>query len=128
MPLYSYECLDCGAHLEILHAVGKTKSTCGLDCRRTGEGAFGQGAVRVQVSAANVSTGQPSFAEVQREALRQKALRKLGGPLTEADLNKLRDKGVAVYRKDGKDGWAHTGGGKNGEAPARIKPPREEDP
>lgn len=126
MPLYAYTCLDCGAELEILHGVGKTKTKCGLDCRRQGEGAFGGGAVQQQVSAANVSTGQPSIADVKREALRQRGLRKLGGELTEADLNKLRDKGLAVYRKDGKDGWAADGGG-NGKVPDRLNPVREKD-
>ncbi len=142
MPLYNYECTTCGAQLEILHGVGKTKSSCGLDCQRRDAGAFGQGTVQVVLAAANVATSNrgrkqredlaaaaaggtlPSFGDVKREALRQKALRHLGGELTERDLDKLRDKGVTVYRKDGKDSWAKTGGGPDtAKAPAKLTKP-----
>lgn len=141
MPLYNYECTTCGAELEILHGVGKTKTSCGLDCQRRDAGAFGRGRVRVVLSAANVATSSrgarqreelaaamktgtlPSFGDVKREALRQKGLRHLGGELTERDMDKLRDKGVAVYRKDGKDGWAKTGGADVPNAPTKLTKP-----
>ncbi len=132
MPLYTYLCETCGAELEILHGLGKTKTSCGLDCKRRDAGPFGKGTITLQLSAANVASPatEASFADVKREALRQKALRKLGGELTERDLDKLRDKGIAVYRKDGKDGWSNTGGGRNGKngrsAPAQIKKPKDD--
>lgn len=133
MPLYSYRCEDCGASLDILHAVGKTKEACGLDCRLQGEGTFGKGRVRQLLDAANVATRaksgdaamQDSFADVRREALRQKGLRKLGGELSEGDLDKLRDKGLTVYRKDGAASWSRDGGDEA--APATIRPGNTDD-
>ncbi len=122
VPLYEYTCQDCGADLEILHAVGKPRTCCGLDCRLQGPGAFGKGEVRQRLSTPNLSTGatRPSLAEVGREALRQKGLRKLGGELTEKDLDKLRDKGVAVYRRESQGRWDRTGG--DDRAPTRLEP------
>jgi hypothetical protein len=140
MPLYTYQCTTCGADLEILHRVGRTRARCGLDCQRRDAGAFGRGEVQLVLAAANVATAsrglRPGAAlaaaaasgtlgqggDPAREALRQRALSHLGGDLTEGDLNRLRDKGVAVYRKDGRDGWSHTGGG-SGDAPKRLKKP-----
>lgn len=115
MPLYTYVCCDCGERLEILHRAGEERTTCGLDCRRQGPGAFGEGRVRKVVAAANISSGRPelssaSVGDLHREALRRKGLRKLGGELTERDLDRLRDKGIAVFRKDGGQRWAKDGG------------------
>lgn len=115
MPLYTYVCDDCGERLEILHAKDKNRSSCGLDCRRQGPGAFGAGRVRRVVAAANISSGKPalneeSIGDLHREALRRKGLRKLGGELTERDLDRLRDKGVAVYRKESGRRWTKDGG------------------
>jgi len=115
VPLYTYVCEDCGQRLEILHPKGRDRSTCGLDCRRQGPGAFGKGRVRRVVSAVNISSGRPaldqaSIGDLHREALRRKGLKMLGGELTEQDLDRLRDKGIAVYRKDGDRTWAKDGG------------------
>ena len=133
MPLYSYLCGDCGAALEILHKIGATKKHCGLDCKLQGAGAFGQGNVTQQIDAANVGTrpkGDPmqqvsaALAGNTREALRQRGLERLGGTLSDGDLDTLRDKGLTVYRKDGKQSWAKDGG--DHAAPDTIKPGRGE--
>jgi hypothetical protein len=133
VPLYSYLCDDCGAALEILHGIGKTQQFCRLDCRLQGAGSFGKGRVSQQLDAANLAIGATSagqeeasaaLAQHGREALRQKGLQKLGGTLSEGDLDRLRDKGVAVYRKDGKQSWAKDGG--PSEAPPSIKPDGDE--
>ena len=87
MPLYTYNCDDCGASLEILHAVGQPKETCGLDCQLQGAGSFGKGRVVQQLESANVQIGkkaarskpQQAFSGFDREALRQEGLRRLGG-------------------------------------------------
>ena len=121
MPLYSYQCQDCGASLEILHGRGKKPDTCGLDCPLQGPGSFGKGKVVQLLDAANINPTQKSLSvssksladsisNVHREALRQKGLRKLGGELTERDLDKLRDGGVTVYRRDGAQTWGKDGG------------------
>jgi len=129
VPLYTYLCDDCGASLEVLHGIGKTKELCGLDCRLQGAGAFGKGRIIQQLDAANVaakpkslrpSALSESFADVRREALRQKGLRKLGGELSERDLDTLRDKGLTVYRKDGHQNWSKDGGDES--APTTINP------
>ncbi len=130
MPLYSYDCEDCGAVLEILHAVGRGPQLCGLDCQLKGEGSFGRGRVKQALSAANVSLskGAPSpsqtsdtagSAELAREAMRQEALSRMGGELTEADLGKLRDSGMTVYRRSGKQRWEKDGGASD--APREIR-------
>jgi hypothetical protein len=128
MPLNEFICEDCGQRIERLHKVGKLPGTCGLDCRRIGVGSFGKGQLRPVMAAPKVVTTRksppgklPSFGEVHREAMRQKGLRKLGGELTERDLDKLRDKGLTVYRKDGREGWARDGG--DDAAPASIQDP-----
>lgn len=129
MPLYSYLCADCGAVLEILHKMGATKDLCGLDCQLQGAGTFGKGKVSQQVDAANLATRGKGSSNAQvsaalannsREELRRRGLEKLGGTLSEGDLNSLRDKGITVYRKDGKQTWSKDGGDKA--APDRIKP------
>ena len=129
MPLYSYLCDDCGAALEILHKIGAPKERCGLDCRLQGAGSFSRGKVTQQLDAANVSTRPKGDAMQQvsaalagntREALRQRGLEKLGGTLSDGDLDTLRDKGLTVYRKDGKQSWAKDGGDQA--APETIKP------
>ena len=115
MPLYTYVCDDCGERLEILHATGQSRTTCGLDCQRKGPGAFGAGEVRKVVTAVHLSSGTPqldsaSIGDLHREALRRKGLRRLGGELTEGDLDRLRDKGVSVFRRDGNQRWGKDGG------------------
>jgi predicted nucleic acid-binding Zn ribbon protein len=129
MPLYSYLCADCGAALEILHKVGATKERCGLDCQLQGAGAFGKGKVSQQIDAANVASRPKGSGNAQvsaagannsQEELRRRGLEKLGGTLSERDLNSLRDKGITVYRKDGEQSWSKDGGDKA--APNRIKP------
>jgi hypothetical protein len=134
VPLYQYICDDCGALLDILHAADRPRERCGLDCRRQGEGAFGQGSVTRVPTAPNLATkskgldskdpaalldAMASIGDVHREALRQKALRKLGGELTEKDLDRLRDKGVGVYRKDGAGRMGLDG--RNGSLPKVLK-------
>ncbi len=125
MPLYSYSCTDCGADLEILHRIGSDRQRCGLDCRRQGEGSFGQGAVVRVRQAPNLSTGSRgkeagAGSETPREAMRREALRRVGGGVTEADLEKLQNRGIAVYRRQGEQKWAREGG--PSEAPATIEP------
>ena len=128
MPLYTYRCEDCDASLEILHAVGKTRATCGLDCRLQGPGTFGAGRIVQGIDAANVATRSKAadgtspnaFADMRREALRHKALQRLGNEISEGELNTLRDKGITVYRKDGEQSWAKDGG--DAQAPERIRP------
>ena len=128
MPLNEFVCEDCGARIERLHRVGESPGSCGLDCRRQGEGSFGKGRLRPVLAAPRIVTSRktgagpmPSIGEVHREAMRQKGLRKLGGELTERDLDKLRDGGLTVYRKDGRDGWSKDGGDEV--APASIARP-----
>jgi hypothetical protein len=103
VPLYTYVCDDCGERLEILHATGQSRTTCGLDCQRK------------VVTAVHLSSGTPqldsaSIGDLHREALRRKGLRRLGGELTEGDLDRLRDKGVSVFRRDGNQRWGKDGG------------------
>jgi hypothetical protein len=130
MPLYSYDCEDCGAVLEILHPVSRGPQLCGLDCQLRGEGSFGRGRVKQALSAANVSLSRgarsPSPAsdtagsgELDREAMRKEALSRMGGELTEADMNKLRDSGMTVYRRSGKQRWEKDGGASD--APREIR-------
>lgn len=128
MPLNEFLCEDCGARIERLHRVGALPGTCGLDCQRQGEGAFGKGTLRPVLAAPRIVTGRkaasgplPPISEVHREAMRQKGLRRLGGEVTERDLDTLRDKGLTVYRKDGRDGWSRDGG--DDQAPASIQRP-----
>lgn len=131
MPLNEFVCEDCGARIERLHPVGKAPTKCGLDCRRQGEGSFGSGTLRLVVAAPAIVTGSksgapaalPSIGQVHREAMRKKGLRRLGGELTEGDLDKLRDKGLTVYRKDGKRAWSKDGG--DDAAPSEIKGPTD---
>ena len=133
MPLYTYNCDDCGASLEILHGVGQPRETCGLDCQLQGAGSFGKGRVVQQLESAHVQIGkkgarskpQQAFSGFDREALRQEGLRRLGGELTEANLDTLRDKGINVYRKESGNSWSKTGGDEH--APATIRRPDGED-
>jgi len=124
MPLYSYLCADCGEELELLHGMTESRSSCGLDCKRRDSGAFGKGSVRRLVTAANLGrTGKGgdvsaeqlirdtmSMNPTQREALRDAARARMGGGLTEGDLDKLRDGGMAVYRNQGDGTMKRTGG------------------
>lgn len=124
VPLYSYVCLDCGAELEVLHRAGQERKTCGLDCRRKGPGAFGRG--RVARSLAAPSVAAPGGREIRgvvadvRELMRQEGLRRLGGELTERDLDRLRDKGIGVFRRDGAGRWTSDGGAPS--LPERLEP------
>ena len=131
MPLYSYDCADCGAGLEILHALGKAPTRCGLDCQRKGGGSFGSGRLSQQISAPNLQLstrktapaqgGDPAQSPaIQAEARRQEALSRLGGEVTEGELDKLRDSGMTVYRRSGEQRWEKDGGAV--EAPAEISP------
>lgn len=132
MPLYTYECQDCGEQLEVLHAIGKARERCGLDCRRKGGGSFGSGRVEPKISAPNlklsasrtagVLPGQDSDTSpaLKAEALRQEALRRIGGEVTERELDKLRDSGMTVYRRSGEQRWEKDGGAI--EAPPEISP------
>lgn len=136
MPLYTYECQDCGEQLEILHPIGKALERCGLDCQRKGGGSFGSGRVQPKISAPNLqfsgsrsSAGLPDEGSelspaLKAEALRQEALRRMGGEVTENELDKLRDSGMTVYRRSGEQRWQKDGGAV--EAPAEINPPQDE--
>lgn len=132
MPLNEFLCQDCGARIEKLHPVGKPPRTCGLDCRRQGAGSFGGGVLKPVLAAPSLITatrgdreprGTPDIGDVHREAMRKKALRRLGNELTEGDLDKLRDGGMTVYRKDGHRRWTKDGG--DTMAPGSIKGPQD---
>jgi hypothetical protein len=132
MPLYTYECQDCGEQLEVLHAIGKARERCGLDCKRKGGGSFGSGRVQPRLTAPNLklsasrsASGLPdedsdASPALKAEALRQEALRRMGGEVTEKELDKLRDSGMTVYRRSGEQRWEKDGGAI--EAPSEIKP------
>jgi len=136
MPLYTYDCEDCGAVLEILHGVGRVRERCGLDCQLKGQGSFGQGMVKQALSApnlslpSNTSRGASSReedalpAELRHEAMRREALSRMGGEVTEKELDKLRDSGMTVYRRSGSRRWEKDGG--DGEAPREIRGPEED--
>jgi len=138
MPLYSYQCEDCGAALEILHAIGKTPERCGLDCQRKGGGSFGNGRIQQCLSAPNLklssdaAESRSSAAEadlsplLKAEAMRQEALQRMGGEVTERELDKLRDSGMTVYRRSGDQRWEKESGAT--EAPSEINPSGSEDP
>jgi predicted nucleic acid-binding Zn ribbon protein len=137
MPLYSYECEDCGAALEILHAIGKAPERCGLDCQRKGDGSFGSGRIQQRLSAPNLKLSgsgvdlSHSGAEsetspfLRAEAIRQEALQRMGGEVTERELDKLRDSGMTVYRRSGDQRWEKESGAT--EAPTEINPSGSED-
>jgi len=137
MPLYTYDCEDCGAVLEILHPVGRVRERCGLDCQLKGQGSFGQGMVKQALSAPNLSLssnssgGAPSQeeaalpAELRLEAMRREALSRVGGEVTESELDKLRDSGMTVYRRSGSRRWEKDGSGSEG--PREIRGPEEEE-
>lgn len=124
MPLYTYQCADCGEELELLHGMSESRSSCGLNCRRRDAGAFGKGSIHRVVTAANLGrmskTGSVSAEQLlrdsmslaghEREALRAKARERVGGELTERDLDKLRDGGMGVYRNQGDGTMKRTGG------------------
>jgi len=133
MPLYLYRCEDCGARLEILHPVARGPERCGLDCQLKNEGSFGRGRVVQQLSAAHLSTSAhrgngPGTqeetalpAQLRHEAMRREALSRMGGEVTEAELDKLRDSGMTVYRKRGSQHWEKDGGSSS--APREIHGP-----
>ncbi len=137
MPLYSYECEDCGASLEILHAIGKAPERCGLDCQRKGGGSFGRGRIQQCLSAPNLklsgSGTQPGHSDTESElspflkaeAIRQEALQRMGGEVTERELDKLRDSGMTIYRRSGEQRWEKESGA--AEAPSEVSPSRTED-
>ena len=136
MPLYSYNCEDCGAVFEILHPVGRVPERCGLDCQLKGQGSFGRGRVKQVVSAPNLNlrprsgngkkdTGEAALSpELRHEAMRQEALSRMGGEVTEAELDKLRDSGMTVYRKSSSQHWEKDGGDE--QAPKEIRGPSED--
>ncbi len=131
MPVYAYACDTCGAELEILHAMSATRTTCGLACKRRDAGAFGEGTVRRVVTAANVVANRalPTSAErpsatVPPEALRAKALERLGGEkITEEEIAKAKKGGLTVYRNAGAGTFVRDGGDKS--LPKRIRKPKE---
>ena len=60
-----------------------------------------------------------SVGNEQRGALRERALRQLGDTLSEGELDKLRDRGMTVYRKETDRTWHKDGGDPS--APERIQ-------
>jgi hypothetical protein len=132
VPVYAYVCDTCGADLEILHAMGKDKASCGLACKRRDAGAFGKGTVHRVVTAANVvarrafPTGSDtrSTPTVPPEELRTKALERLGDKVTEKDLERARKGGLTVYRNSGAGTFVRDGGDKS--LPKRIHKPKED--
>ncbi len=131
MPLYSYACETCGAHLDILHGVRVLRDTCGLACKRRDAGPFGKGRVRRVLTAANVvaSRSVPA-ADTQAsptappEDLRAKALERLGGDrVTEAEIEKAKKGGLTVYRNTGAGTFVRDGG--DSSLPKRIRKPED---
>ncbi len=126
MPLYTYRCDTCGETLEILHRMDALRIRCGLDCKIRGSGAFGQGEVTRLVEVPNLSSAPKTVGpsrEVRRaEARRQAALARMGGPVTEAELDKVRDAGLTVYRKESEGTWGRDGSGAAG-SPEHIHKP-----
>jgi predicted nucleic acid-binding Zn ribbon protein len=137
MPLYSYQCEDCGAGLEILHAIGKAPERCGLDCQRKGGGSFGSGRIQQRLSAPNLKLSNSGVEPGHRseeaelspllkaEAMRQEALQRMGGEVTERELDKLRDSGMTIYRRRGEQRWEKESGA--AEAPSEVIPSQSED-
>ncbi|MBJ93284.1 MAG: hypothetical protein CMP23_02280 [Rickettsiales bacterium] len=136
MPIYNYQCLDCQADLEILHPIGESPQRCGIDCQRRGGGSFGSGNIRPYLNAPNLKLSRTTNSELksqrrdaaspllEAQAMRAEALRRMGGDITERELDKLRDAGMTVYRKSGDQHWEKDGGAQ--EAPAEIKPKDKE--
>ena len=126
MPLYTYRCDTCGETLEILHRVDALRLRCGLDCKVRGAAAFGKGEITRLVQAPNLGTSDksaaPSREERRREARRRAALARMGGPVTEAELARVRDAGLTVYRKESAGSWERDGAGAEG-SPDRIERP-----
>ncbi len=126
MPLYTYRCDTCGETLEILHAMDAMRLRCGLDCKVTGAFPFGKGEVTRLVQAPNLGTASktvaPSREERRREARRQAALARMGGPMTDAELGRAKDAGLTVYRKESAGTWERDGAGAEG-SPDHIRRP-----
>ena len=131
MPVYAYHCTTCGADIELLHGVGKDKSSCGLGCRRRDSGPFGKGVVERRVTAANVvarraiptSTANAVEPSVPPEAMRRKALERLGDRITEGEIAKAKKGGLTVYRNAGAGTFVRDGGDRD--LPKRIRKPQE---
>lgn len=131
MPVYAYQCTTCGAALELLHGVGKDKSSCGLSCRRRDAGPFGKGDIERLLTAANVvarravptSSGSLPDPTVPPEAMRQKALERLGDRITEGEIDKAKKGGLTVYRNAGAGTFVRDGGDRS--LPKRIRKPKE---
>jgi hypothetical protein len=135
MPIYSYHCVDCGAEIEKLHGIGKTAELCGLDCQRRGAGSFGTGRLEPRIAAPQVIVGKgelqtggsgassvamkDAIARAKLESLQQRARRKLGGDVSEKELDIAREHGMTVYRKSGRHEWTKDGGDEA--APKRLK-------
>jgi len=128
MPLYTYRCTTCGETLEILHRIDQLKTRCGLDCQLKGQGAFGKGEVTRLIQAPNIDikASAPSRRELRRaEARRQAALARMGGPLTEGEISKLKKGGLTVYRKESEGRWERDGEGGEG-SPKHIDRPGDD--
>ncbi len=114
MPVYSYHCKDCGEVIEVLHGVARPATACGLQCRRHTPGPFGKGTLERVLEAPQIAVGGRApggeGTPVSPDAVRQEALQRMGGQITERDLDAARDRGLTVYRKAGEGVWAQDGG------------------
>lgn len=130
MPMYTYRCDTCGETLEILHRIDQLKLRCGLDCKVRGAAAFGKGDITRVVQAPNLGlsqkTAEPSREERRREARRQAALARMGGPVTDSEIARAKDKGLTVYRRESEGTWERDGSGPEG-SPDHIQRPGGDD-
>lgn len=118
MPLYAYHCTDCGADFDALHKADALLVRCGLNCQRRDAGAFGHGAVERVLSAPAVRIDGGATAPSSRSG--KDALERMGGPLSEAELDRARDGGLTVYRRDGAL-WSKDGG--DAAMPTQLRAP-----
>ncbi|MCO4769646.1 MAG: hypothetical protein KDA24_06405 [Deltaproteobacteria bacterium] len=128
MPLYTYRCNTCGSQLEILHRIDVLKTRCGLDCQRRDAGAFGKGEVERVIEAPRIQVhrDRPTKRQARRaEARRQAALARMGGGLSESEIDKLKKGGLSVYRKESEGRWERDGGAGTDGAPAEIVNPKD---
>jgi hypothetical protein len=115
VPVCTYQCVDCGEVLEKLHPVGQVPARCGLQCRRKTAGPFGKGALNRVPDAPRLAMGAASpppssGPTASTESVRRQALERMGGAMTERDLDAARDRGLTVYRRASGGLWERDGG------------------
>ncbi|MCP4500212.1 MAG: zinc ribbon domain-containing protein [Deltaproteobacteria bacterium] len=97
MPLYEYECLDCGASIETLAKAGEEPKLCGFLCQPSPSvKQYGKGELVRKVSAAFVPGGE--------KCRLGKADKPTDKAVAKAGFSKYVNEGEGVYRKATGDG------------------------